>query len=533
MASDIESTDALAGRNFTLLHQHLSTNDDTVASLIEQALQSRGAHVLVDRTPTFSMDWAREIQEAIATSDAVVVVLSEDSMGNEMLGYLVEHARNAAHVNGGRPRIVVVRVLYTGPLDEPFAGILGTQSYYLWEGDWSNDGLLVELLYDLENLPSGEVEPSALPAKGERLTPKLEERVREMEKEAELNRPKLTVPKVLETIGGAVPLNSEFYLPRAADREVEAALDRRDSIILIKGARQMGKTSLLARGLRHARTIEALAVSTDYQKFSATNLENADTLYLSLAESLADQLDLDVLPTDTWDAKRSANVNFERYMRREVLKKLDRPLIWGMDEVDRIFGLQYSSEVFGLFRSWHNERALDPSGPWGNLTMLITYATEAHLFITDMNQSPFNVGTRVGLEDFSPAQVSELNRRYRSPLKNTDEEAHFVRLLGGHPYLVRRGLHELATGQGNLLEFERTADADEGIYGEHLRRILALLALDPELPGIMKGVLEGRRCPSSESFYRLRSAGIVHGNSHNDAHPRCQLYARFLKRHLA
>jgi len=31
--------------------------------------------------------------------------------------------------------------------------------------------------------------------------------------------------------------------------------------------------------------------------------------------------------------------------------------------------------------------------------MAIAYATEAHMFITDMNQSPFNVGTRLSLAD--------------------------------------------------------------------------------------------------------------------------------------
>ena len=67
--------------------------------------------------------------------------------------------------------------------------------------------------------------------------------------------------------------------------------------------------------------------------------------------------------------------------------------------------------MFGLFRSWHNERSLNPDGPWGRLTLAIVYATEAHLFITDLNQSPFNVGTRLTLEDFTFEQVAELNGR--------------------------------------------------------------------------------------------------------------------------
>ena len=90
-------------------------------------------------------------------------------------------------------------------------------------------------------------------------------------------------------------------------------------------------------------------------------------------------------------------------------------------------------KVFGLFRSWHNERALDPQGPWGRFTLAIAYATEAHLFITDLNQSPFNVGTRLALADFTLEQVAELNWRYGSPLRGEPELAGFVHLAGGHP----------------------------------------------------------------------------------------------------
>ena len=112
-----------------------------------------------------------------------------------------------------------------------------------------------------------------------------------------------------------------------------------------------------------------------------------------------------------------------------MLAKISGHLVWGLDEVDRLFSCSFGSEVFGLFRSWHNARSLDPEGPWRNLTMVIGYATEAHLFISDLNQSPFNVGTRLTLNDFTPEQVAELNRRYDSPLKDQTEAAAFYNLL--------------------------------------------------------------------------------------------------------
>ena len=261
-------------------------------------------------------------------------------------------------------------------------------------------------------------------------------------------------------------------------------------------------------------------------------MENVSNFYLSLAESLADQMELSTMPGDVWDERRGPNINFERFIRREVLTKLNAPLVWGLDEVDRLFLCPYGSEVFGLFRSWHNERALDPSGPWAGLTLAIAYATEAHLFITDMNQSPFNIGTRLILEDFSKAHVTELNKRYSDPLKDETEIDRFVNLVGGHPFLVRRGLHELTTDNMDISKLEQEADRDEGIFGDHLRRILVLLAKDHALTDVLRGLLQGTPCPTPESFYRLRSGGVILGSSQSDAQLRCQVYATFLKRHL-
>ena len=53
--------------------------------------------------------------------------------------------------------------------------------------------------------------------------------------------------------GGAVPLTSEHYVVRAIDGQFHAALQAQSAIVLLKGARQVGKTSLLARGLQAAR----------------------------------------------------------------------------------------------------------------------------------------------------------------------------------------------------------------------------------------------------------------------------------------
>jgi hypothetical protein len=233
-----------------------------------------------------------------------------------------------------------------------------------------------------------------------------------------------------------------------------------------------------------------------------------------------------------WGAHRGPSVNFERYLRREVLGRTPGAVVWGMDEVDRLFHHDFGSEVFRLFRSWHNERTLDPAGPWSRLTLAIAYATEAQLFITDLNQSPFNVGLRLALEDFTPEQVASLNLRHGSPLRSRQDLAAFARLVGGNPYMVRRGLHEMASRRLDLAAFQTCADRDDGLFGDLLRGVRAGISRDPAMRDAVRTILQGRPCPSSEVFFRLRSAGVLTGETAREARLRCQLYHRYLARHL-
>lgn len=480
-----------------LLYKRHAQPDEQILSILETEFRAQGYEVFIDRHLSIGVEWAQEIERQVRSADVVIPLLSSASVSSEMLVYEVQTAHDAAQRQNGKPRLLPVRINFEGALPDELAAILNPLQYAIWNNPQDNLRLAQELLNSLKTPPS---------------------------KPIELRK--------LEPIGGAVPLDSKFYIVRPTDDEFLAAIERRDSIVLVKGARQMGKTSLLARGLKLAREIGSKVVLTDFQSLNAAHFESVETLYMALAELIADQLDLDVLPQEVWNAERGPSVNFQRYIRREVLAKTANPLVWGLDEVDRLFTCTFGSEVFGLFRSWHNARSLDPDGPWRNLTMAIAYATEASLFISDLNQSPFNVGTRLALDDFTLDQVLELNRRYDSQLKDQTEVNAFYNLLSGHPYLVRKGLHEMASHGTTLLAFSKQADRDEGPFGDHLRRFLVLLAQDAALCDVVKEVLRSRPCTSTESFYRLRSAGLLAGDSADEARPRCQLYASYLGRHL-
>lgn len=479
-----------------LLYKRHARPDDHVLALLESGLRAAGHEVFIDRHLSIGVEWATEIERQVREADAVIPLLSAASVQSEMLEGEVKIAWDAAGQQFGKPRILPVRVRFEEPLSDPFFSILGRLQYALWRTPEDDEALLAGVLDSL-----AAKEPPK-PIRGE-------------------------VP------GGTVPLDSPYYIVQPADLEFHAALESREEfIVCVKGARQMGKTSLLARGMQQARQAGITVASVDFMGLNQAALADIESLYKGLGEMIAVNLDLDVFPEQVWVKERAPNVNFERYLRREVLGKIEGHLILAMDEVDRLFAHAWASDVFGMFRGWHEERRRNPDSHWKRLTLAFVYATEPHLFITRQDMSPFNVGTKLELHDFGMEQVEKLNRLYKDPLQSPQDLKRFYALLNGQPYLTRRGFYELTAHGMTIDQLEASGDTDEGPFGDHLRRILVMLAADKELLAVVRRMVDGQSIPDQASFYRLRSGGLISGSSPQDARFRCGIYGTYLARHL-
>ena len=154
------------------------------------------------------MEWAREIERRVSNAYAVVVLLSAAAVNSEMLAYEVQIAHESAQKTG-RPRILPVRINFEGALPSSLAAILDGIQYAQWKRPDDSLSLVAAITESLQN------PPKAAPHR-----------------------------VWLEAVGGAVPADSRFYIVRPTDDEFHEALERKDSIVLIKGARQMGKSSL-------------------------------------------------------------------------------------------------------------------------------------------------------------------------------------------------------------------------------------------------------------------------------------------------
>lgn len=114
-----------------------------------------------------------------------------------------------------------------------------------------------------------------------------------------------------------------------------------------------------------------------------------------------------------------------------------------------------------------------------------------------------------------------------------DDLQQLVDLVGGHPFLLRVALYELARGRATLAVLLAIAPTEGGLYNDHLRRHLLNLEADPHLLAAFKQVIavnEPIQIGSTEAF-KLNSMGLVkyHGN---EVLPLCNLYRQYFQSRL-
>lgn len=326
--------------------------------------------------------------------------------------------------------------------------------------------------------------------------------------------------------GGVLPLDSLLYMERPVDIAFRDALDRKPMIVLLKGPRQIGKTSLLVRGVDQARKQGARLVYSDLQSIGHESIHSPRDLFSAMSRIISRELKLNITMDDIYDERDGPNKNFESYLFNHVLSS---PVIWFIDEVDQLFDFDFHTDIFSLMRSWHNRRPVHSE--LSNLTLVLAYATETHLFIKDPYQSPFNVGVKIEMDDFTAEHISVLNHRLNNPLKNELEISKFYDLVGGHPYLVCRGLSWMASENKDIDEFAVKSCMDNGPFGTHLRR-LRLIAKNNENITFIQDLLEGKICTNNDVFLHLRTAGVLIGDDWRSARIRCRVYEEYLKSNI-
>ncbi len=346
-------------------------------------------------------------------------------------------------------------------------------------------------------------------------------------KSSDLNQKQI----LLENPEGQVPLNSAFYIERPPiESDCYETILKPGSLIRVKAPRQMGKSSLMTRILKHAMSEDCQAVSLNFQDADADFLTNLDNFLLWFCSSITDELNLPDKLSDYWKGVLGSKNKCTKYFEKYLLPQVSGALALGLDEVDEVFKHpEIAADFFGLLRSWHEKGKNKPV--WKKLRLIIVHSKEVYIPL-NINQSPFNVGLPVELPELDRSQIQDLVERHALNWTNSQLEQ-LIQLVGGHPYLMRVALYKIARGRITLDKFVQIASTEEGAYSDHLRRHLLNVQQDNDLLAALKQVITTKvpvDVGVSEAF-KLRSMGLVklHGNA---VMPLCDLYRQYFSNRL-
>ena len=342
--------------------------------------------------------------------------------------------------------------------------------------------------------------------------------------------PMPNLPLDLEESDGPVPLSSPFYVERPPSEErCYQAITKPGALIRIKAPRQMGKSSLTSRILQNAET-QGYRTSWLSIPSAGENLSSLDHFLKWFCERVTRKLDLPHRVDEHWQGVSGSLDKCTDYFEGCFLKGIQAPLVLGLDGIDRLF--KHSNlyqDFFPLLRCWHEEAKLSQTNIWRNFRLVITYVEDIEL---PSNRSPFNVGVPIDLLPFTAEQLADLVRGH-GLLWSVAEQAQLMAMVGGHPYLTRLALQQIAQGRMTLATFLQTAPTQAGLFASHLSYHHDVLE-ERKLVATMKQVIASPQPVKIDTRVatKLANLGLVKLQG-NEVVPFCDLYRQYFPEVLA
>jgi len=300
------------------------------------------------------------------------------------------------------------------------------------------------------------------------------------------------------------------------------------ALLRITAPKKMGKTWLVSRVFEYLSSQRYRTARLSLKEIDEQHLIDLGDLLYYFCEEISQELSLPSRVSEYWAERRGNKGKCTSYFGKYVLKDKESPLVLAIDDVDWLFSYPSFKEFCSMLRNWHERPKTNRL--WKKLRLIIVISTSEYIKLLD-DQSPFNVGFKVKLTEFSPDQIHFFAQSYDLET-NAIRLPQWIDLVGGHPYLLSLIFSHLSmTTEVNITEFFDVASTNQGIFNSYLRQILN--RLDSSLRSALKSVVSSTNAVTLEDStgHKLQSMGLIRWEG-NQALPACQLYRKYFSNHL-
>ncbi len=234
--------------------------------------------------------------------------------------------------------------------------------------------------------------------------------------------------------GGTVPPGAPSYVERVADKDLLDALLKGEYCYVLN-SRQMGKSSLAVRTIAKLEGANVRTAFVDLTRLGGSTV-SSEQWYAGLLVETGRTLGMrSEAVAHLRDQREVGPVQrYLGFLHETALPAANSPLVLMIDEIDAVRSLAFSTdELFAGIRQLYNGRAGDQS--LLRLTVCLLGAALPSDLIRDPRTTPFNVGRRIELRDFTTQEALP----FAAPL-GPNGEARLKRVLywtGGHPFLTQ------------------------------------------------------------------------------------------------
>ena len=273
--------------------------------------------------------------------------------------------------------------------------------------------------------------------------------------------------------GGTLRSEASCYVERRADHELMDGLLHGDFCYVLT-ARQMGKSSLMNRAAARLKAANVSVVTLDLTAIGQ-NLTN-EQWYDGLTLHMARQLGLEEQVESFWKANdrlgglQRTMAALQQVMLPNLAQTLQPTapsshpdstspaaamgrtgpgtvprLVIFVDEIDVVRSLPFSTdEFFAAIRGCYNRRPIEPD--LERLTFCLLGTASPAELIRDSRTTPFHIGRRIEVTDFTPEEASPLidglalsvGSSRSNPARTLELFDRILLWTNGHPYLTQR-----------------------------------------------------------------------------------------------